>query len=419
MFATRKFKQRQHHVTRKQQGGADNDDKKSKFNSFGTIRHLQTVLKEGGIPAEYIDSSLIDPHYVNVTGDAVTKFDNTKQKLFQQMKILNYLTKLERALEENGDLTEFRTHAIEEYKDILKVEFGPSLLTNSSIENFNNNMPVNSKVTANKTFLHFIFAYENQSEAHDKTQLYSLAFPEESILNRYLTEIKKKTRLEPSHFNEQIKTVQQYSLFIRRWTKVGKVLENMKHEDILIEEKSQNAYQPLVLYWTERHKRIKTYFDNKFKKHNGVLLPHTLVEQQTMKRADQRQLLMLLCGDVPAELFVDPNSGSIRSDLQISHHILFLTKPYNLSNTIFGKVMQRANHVINTIRKGSVSVTETIGWFVVCFVQAIGLISAVLTFFHFDPAQKAMKNIVFVLLYLLKTFLKVDLNITGLKRSRN
>lgn len=419
MFATRKFKQRQHHVTRKQQGGADNDDKKSKFNSFGTIRHLQTVLKEGGIPAEYIDSSLIDPHYVNVTGDAVTKFDNTKQKLFQQMKILNYLTKLERALEENGDLTEFRTHAIEEYKDILKVEFGPSLLTNSSIENFNNNMPANSKVTANsKTFLHFIFAYENQSEAPNKTQLYSLAFPEESILKRYLTEIKKKTRLEPSHFNEQIKTVQQYSLFIRRWTKVGKVLENMKHEDILIEEKSQNAYQPLVLYWTERHKRIKTYFDNKFKKHNGVLLPHTLVEQQTMKRADQRQLLMLLCGDVPAELFVDPNSGSIRSELQISHHILFLTKPYNLSNTIFGKVMQRANHVINTIRKGSVSVTETIGWFVVCFVQAIGLISAVLTFFHFDPAQKAMKNIVFVLLYLLKTFLNVVLNITGLKRSR-
>ena len=416
MFATRKFKQRHHRLTRKYQGGADNDDKKSKFNSFGTIRHLQTVLKDGGVPAEYIDSSLLDPNYVNVTGDAVTKFDNTKKKLFQQIKILSYLTKLEKALEENGDLTEFRKHAIEEYKDILKIEFGPSLLTNSSIEKFNNDVTVNSK-----TFLHFIFAYENQSEIttadKNKTQHYSLAFPEENILNRYLAEIKKKTKLEPNHFNEQIKTVQQYSLFIRRWTKVGRVLAKMTHEDIIVDETLQDAYQPLVLYWTERHKRIKTYFDNKFKKNKGLLLPHTLVEQQTMKRADQRQLLMLLCGDVPAELFVDPKSGSIRSEQQISHHILFLTKPYNLSNTIFGKVMQRANHVINTIRKGSVSVTETIGWFVVCFVQAIGLISAVLTFFHFDPAQKAMNNIVFVLLYLLKTFLNVVLNITGLKRS--
>ena len=411
MLKTYNTRYRHHHLTRKKRGGADND-RKFKSNIFGTIPHLQTVLKEGGVPTEYVDSELLDPLYVNVTGDAITQFKTTKQKLSQQMKILKYLADLEKALEENGDLTDFRKHAIQEYKDILKVEFGPSLLTNSSIEAFNNNVTKSSK-----TFLHFIFAYENQTQDQNKNKHYSLEYPHNTVLDRYLAKIKKETKVAPEHFNEKIKTIQHYSLFIRRWTKVGKVLANMKHEDIIADTTLQVAYQPLVQYWTERHKRIQSYFDNKFKVHKGLLLPHTLSERQTMKRADQRQLLMLLCGDVPAELFVDPKSGSIRNEQQISHHILFLTRPYNISNTVFGNVMRHANHVFNTARKRSVSIVETIGWFVVCFVQAIGLISAVLTFFHFDPAQKAMKNIIFVLLYLLKTFLKIILRVTGLKRS--
>ena len=200
MFQTRKIKRTNTYRTQKYRGGDDNYKEKSK--PFGTIHHLQKVLKEGGIPAEYVDPSLLDPMYVNVTGDAFPKFDDSQKKLFQQMKILNYLAELEKVLEDNGDLTEFRKHAIEEYKEIMKVEFGPSLLTDSSIKKFNEDVTAKSK-----TFLEFIFAYENEAEKDDhatkqKKRVYQLFFPIKSVLDRYLAEIKKKTKLEMSKRRE-------------------------------------------------------------------------------------------------------------------------------------------------------------------------------------------------------------------------
>ena len=53
-------------------------------------------------------------------------------------------------------------------------------------------------------------------------------------------------------------------------------------------------------------------------------LAQTPEEYRALKLADQRQLLMLLVGDVPAAMFVHPTTGYIRSSQQISHYIKWL-----------------------------------------------------------------------------------------------
>jgi hypothetical protein len=55
-------------------------------------------------------------------------------------------------------------------------------------------------------------------------------------------------------------------------------------------------------------------------------------EQMALKEADQRQLLMLLCGDVEADMFFDEN-GEMRGPRQIIEQVLFLLKPYHMSNS--------------------------------------------------------------------------------------
>ena len=55
-------------------------------------------------------------------------------------------------------------------------------------------------------------------------------------------------------------------------------------------------------------------------------------EQMALKEADQRQLLMLLCGDVEADMFFD-EEGEMRGPRQIIEQVLFLLKPYHMSNS--------------------------------------------------------------------------------------
>lgn len=58
-------------------------------------------------------------------------------------------------------------------------------------------------------------------------------------------------------------------------------------------------------------------------------------EQMALKEADQRQLLMLLCGDVEADMFFDED-GQMRGPRQIIEQTLFLLEPYHMSNSKLG-----------------------------------------------------------------------------------
>lgn len=73
---------------------------------------------------------------------------------------------------------------------------------------------------------------------------------------------------------------------------------------------------------------------------NDTQLTHTPeekahYEQMALKEADQRQLLMLLCGDVEADMFFD-NDGQMRGPRQIIEQTLFLLEPYQMSNSKVG-----------------------------------------------------------------------------------
>lgn len=91
--------------------------------------------------------------------------------------------------------------------------------------------------------------------------------------------------------------------------------------------------------------------------------------QLALKEADQRQLLMLLCGNVEASMFVD-KQGQIRAPEQIIEHTLFLLKPYRMGNSILGEILQWMNFGVNVAWKN--------GFTVVCIVaQVVGILFAI------------------------------------------
>ena len=95
-------------------------------------------------------------------------------------------------------------------------------------------------------------------------------------------------------------------------------------------------------------------------------LPH---EYRALKLADQRQLLMLLVGDVPAAMFVQPNTGYIRSSRQISFYIMHLLKPYHMSTTFLGRMVARLNYGINMFTKMGKYLVIMAAWWLTCALQ--------------------------------------------------
>jgi hypothetical protein len=103
--------------------------------------------------------------------------------------------------------------------------------------------------------------------------------------------------------------------------------------------------------------------------------------QMALKEADQRQLLMLLCGDIEADVFFD-KKGDMRHPTQIIDQILFLLKPYHLSNSKVGAWGQHLKFYANyawkygynvTLLLVSVMAMYHIGQFVVTCVHHIGV----------------------------------------------
>ena len=74
-------------------------------------------------------------------------------------------------------------------------------------------------------------------------------------------------------------------------------------------------------------------------------------KQEALKESDQRQLLMLLVGNMEAEMFFEPATGQMRTPRQIITFIMELLKPYRMGNSTIGILFSHINYAINYVTK--------------------------------------------------------------------
>ena len=429
------------HFTQKTQFGGMpyNDDRggNRRTNSgsrgaIGSPEHAQSYFKNSGFPREYFDHALEDDAYIDITANISPSTTTAQAKLIAKIKLLNYLYHIENKLQVNDDLSDFRRKAIADYRKAVNTQLGPPPVKKSIVKLFNNgglNHQGNQEEgrsdsrenvsCPNRSYLEFLFGYETTREERKQNRNIDghCYDPEEANSVDYVKAVEAFTKYSNYDFKRKI-TARNYHAFKIRWVKVGEVLRRISpHPDYPVIEDPSIEEHPLVTYWVTRHKQIQDYFDTTFKSLKDIALPSNIREEVAVCRADQRQLLMLLCGDVPAEMLVDPRTGQIRNEQQISHHILFLTKPYHMSNTYFGVLMQSVNRFVNTVRHGGKSLAKALGWSLVAIIQAIGLFSAVLVLYRDNYTHIVAQNVFFVLAYLLKTFVHLVLKVTGVSRS--
>ena len=109
-------------------------------------------------------------------------------------------------------------------------------------------------------------------------------------------------------------------------------------------------------------------------------------QRRVVGRAQRRQLLMLLVGDVPGDLFVDPRTGYVRDGRQISHYILHLLEPYSMSTTTPGSYLYKINKYINVARSFTRQAVEMVAWGLGMLFQLLIMVySAVLFLASYRP----------------------------------
>lgn len=406
--------------------------------AIGTPEHAKQYFQNSGFPQEYFNHTLQDVSYIDIAPNITNSLATAEQKITTKIKLLNYLYHIEHKLEANEDLTAFRKQCIADYRKAIDVHLEPPALKKMTIQKFNRgqlhnrshqhstknddeNDHVDDSTDAsyrNHSYVAFLLGYETTREdrRHD-TNIDEYCYGREKDKD-YIRTVERLTKISSSDLHGKIKA-SNYHPFHIRWNKVRDAITHITpHSDVLHLEDDVIDEHPLHTYWLKRHQQIQEYFNTQFGKLKGVAMPQTIREEQAVCRSDQRQLLMLLCGDVPADMFVNPHTGHIRNEQQISHHILFLTKPYHMSNTFLGVLLQNVNRFINTIRHGGVSFAKALGWSLLTLLQVIGMFSAVLVLYKDNHTHIFAQNVAFVLAYLLKTLVQLVLKTTGLSRSK-
>lgn len=416
------------HTQRKRKvvGGYNDQNKGATKSPIGTPDHAKVYFKNSGFPREYFDAD--DASYIDIAANVSPTIVTAHDKLYAKIKLLNYVHRIENKLEVNEDLSAFRRKAIDDYREAIQTQLEPPLLNKTVIKQFNagklhNFDPRQADKHADASckthsYLELLFGYEISREDRkgDRNALEYAYAPGDAKSADYIKAVERLTTCTASDFNTKV-TAKNYHVFKIRWAKVGEALPRIgPHRDFPDVEDPLVSVHPVVAFWLSRHKQVKDYFDTTFKTVKDTVLPTTVREEIAVCRADQRQLLMLLCGDVPAEMFVDPKTGIIRDERQISHHILYLTKPHHMSNTYLGVLMQNVNRFVNTVRHGGKSLAKMLGWSLVAMVQMIGLFSAVAVLYRDNVTHVMAQNVFYVLAYLLKTFVLLVLRVTGLSR---
>ena len=124
-------------------------------------------------------------------------------------------------------------------------------------------------------------------------------------------------------------------------------------------------------------KRVDEIFPEEAKKHKAyeLAVPSTSLQGSAVREADRRQILMLLCGDVPGTLLVDKRTGNIRRPAQVCHHIRFLLQQYRMSTSAFGRIIQQANYLVNAVRFAGWFFFKAAMWATLTALLAIAAVS--------------------------------------------
>lgn len=97
--------------------------------------------------------------------------------------------------------------------------------------------------------------------------------------------------------------------------------------------------------------------------------------------ADRRQLLMLLCGNVPATLLVDKRTGYIRRPKQICHHIQFLLRRHRMTNSSVGRYTKILTSTLRAGRLGAMYMTMLVAW-TGLLLATMGILMGAVYMFH-------------------------------------
>lgn len=116
-------------------------------------------------------------------------------------------------------------------------------------------------------------------------------------------------------------------------------------------------------------------------------------EQMALKEADQRQLLMLLVGDVEANMFFD-EQGQIRHPQQIIKQTLFLLEPYQMSSSKLGVWAKRVYFYTNYAWKYGRTMTILVVSIMTMFHVGQFILSCISTL----EEKKVFQNVLRVLL---------------------
>ena len=90
---------------------------------------------------------------------------------------------------------------------------------------------------------------------------------------------------------------------------------------------------------------------------------------------------MLLCGNVPATLFVDKRTGYIRRPKQICHHILFLLKSHRMSNSGIGRYTKVWTSGLHAVYIGAGYILMLVQW-TLLLCACSGMLMGIVYVFH-------------------------------------
>ena len=111
-----------------------------------------------------------------------------------------------------------------------------------------------------------------------------------------------------------------------------------------------------------------------------VDVPLIAVKLQVLE-ADRRQLLMLLCGNVPATLLVDKRTGYIRRPKQICHHIQFLLRRHRMTNSSVGRYTKIVTSTLRAGRIGAGYMVMLVAWSGL-LLATMGMLTGAVYMFH-------------------------------------
>lgn len=179
--------------------------------------------------------------------------------------------------------------------------------------------------------------------------------------------------------NIEVKTHAEYPIGYKNLVKLDTHIEKLVAEGK--EDNGLSAFQLDLLgkRVKEMIKLLQTKYPDQAKT-KALNMTQKHIKVQVLE-ADRRQLLMLLCGNVPATLFVDKRTGYIRRPKQICHHILFLLKSHRMSNSGIGRYTKVWTSGLHAVYIGAGYILMLVQW-TLLLCACSGMLMGIVYVFH-------------------------------------